>query len=146
MTNLGLSLIGSLVLVFLELIWFMGMRAAATVDIALPLLCGMVLVGMQIMGLPLHQMSVTGLIIALGFLIDDVIVDDYTQLVQRGAKIPMAVRTSMRHLLIPSGAFTATTVLAPMAIALPSGRCGRFSGSLGTLPFLWRFTAHSCWP
>ncbi len=133
MTNLGLNLVASLVIVFLVLIWFMGMRAAVTVGVALPLSCGMVLTGMQIMDLPLHQMSVTGLIIALGLLIDNaiVIVDDYKQRVQRGVQIPLAVRSSLRHLLIPLGASTATTVLAFMPIALASGGVGDFTGSLG---------------
>ena len=40
---------------------------------------GMVLLGMQLMDIPLHQMSVTGLIISLGLLIDNaiVVVEDY---------------------------------------------------------------------
>ncbi len=133
MTSLGLNLVAALAIVFLVLVWFMGMRAAVTVGIALPLSCGMVLTGMQVMGLPLHQMSVTGLIIALGLLIDNaiVIVDDYKLRVQRGVDIPTAVRASIRHLLIPLGASTATTVLAFMPIALAAGGVGDFTGSLG---------------
>ena len=34
----------------------------------------MVLIGLRVLGIPIHQMSVTGLIIALGLLIDNVIV------------------------------------------------------------------------
>jgi len=133
MTSLGLNLVAALVIVFLVLVWFLGMRAAVTVGIALPLSCGMVLTGMQIIGLPLHQMSVTGLIIALGLLIDNaiVIVDDYKLRVQRGVAIPAAIRTSIRHLLVPLGASTATTVLAFMPIALAGGGVGDFTGSLG---------------
>lgn len=133
MNSLGLNLVAALGIVFLVLVWFLGIRAAVTVGIALPLSCGMVLTGMQMMDLPLHQMSVTGLIIALGLLIDNaiVIVDDYKLRVQRGMTIPSAIRASVRHLLVPLGASTATTVLAFLPIALAGGGVGDFTGSLG---------------
>ena len=133
MNNLAANLVAALLIVFVVLVWFMGLRAAVIVGIALPLSCAMVLTGMQWMNLPMHQMSITGLIIALGLLIDNaiVIVDDYSARVRSGETIPDAVRRSVRHLVVPLGASTATTVLAFMPIALAPGGVGDFTGSLG---------------
>jgi len=65
MNDLGMNLVFALVIVMLILIWFMGLRSALTVGVALPLSGAMVLIGMQFLEIPLHQMSVTGLIISL---------------------------------------------------------------------------------
>ena len=79
MVSLGTNLVFALILVLLLLIWMMGLRSALTVGVALPLSGSMVLVGMMYLQIPLHQMSVTGLIISLGLLIDNaiVVVEDY---------------------------------------------------------------------
>ena len=64
----------------------MGWRSALVVSCALPLTILMVLAGMHIMGISLDQMSVTGMIIALGLLIDNaiVVVDEVRQRRIRG--------------------------------------------------------------
>ncbi len=133
MNSLGANLMFALVIVLLVLIWFMGMRSAITVGIALPLSAGMVLIGMQFLAIPLHQMSITGLIISLGLLIDNaiVVVEDYKLKRSRGNAIPEAISAAVRHLLIPLGASTATTVFAFMPIALAPGGVGDFTGTIG---------------
>ncbi len=133
MQSLGYNLMFALVIVLLALIWFMGVRSALTVGIALPLSAAMVLVGMQVLDIPLHQMSVTGLIISLGLLIDNaiVVVEDYKLRRRKGDEIPLAIRHAIRHLLVPLGASTATTVFAFMPIAFAPGGVGDFTGTLG---------------
>ena len=123
MQSLGTNLLFALVIVMLVLVWFMGVRSAFTVGIALPLSGGMVLLGMQLMDIPLHQMSVTGLIISLGLLIDNaiVVVEDYKLRRRHGEDIPEAISKAIKHLLVPLGASTATTVFAFMPIALAPG-------------------------
>jgi multidrug efflux pump subunit AcrB len=93
----------------------------------------MVLVGMMYLQIPLHQMSVTGLIISLGLLIDNaiVVVEDYKLKRKRGAQISTAIEQSIQHLWVPLGASTATTVFAFMPIALAPGGVGDFTGTLG---------------
>ena len=93
MNSLANNLIFALIIVLLVLIWLMGIRSALTVGIALPLSASMVLVGMQVLDIPLHQMSVTGLIISLGLLIDNaiVVVEDYKLRRSRGAQIDEAI-------------------------------------------------------
>ena len=133
MMSLGTNLVFALILVLLLLIWMMGLRSALTVGIALPLSGAMVLVGMMYLQIPLHQMSVTGLIISLGLLIDNaiVVVEDYKLKRKRGAQISTAIEQSIQHLWVPLGASTATTVFAFMPIALAPGGVGDFTGTLG---------------
>jgi len=133
MQSLGTNLLFALVIVMVVLVWFMGVRSAFTVGIALPLSGGMVLLGMQVMDIPMHQMSVTGLIISLGLLIDNaiVVVEDYKLRRRHGEDIPEAINKSIKHLLIPLGASTATTVFAFMPIALAPGGVGDFTGTIG---------------
>ena len=133
MRELGNNLAMALVIVLVTLIWFMGVRSALTVGIALPLSAAMVLMGMQLLGVPLHQMSVTGLIISLGLLIDNaiVVVEDYKLRRASGAHIAPAIQRAVKHLLIPLGASTATTVFAFMPIAMSPGGVGDFTGTLG---------------
>ena len=133
MMALATNLAFALILVLLVLIWMMGLRSALTVGLALPLSAGMVLIGMMYLDIPLHQMSVTGLIISLGLLIDNaiVVVEDYKLKRQRGAPIDQAIEQSIQHLWVPLGASTATTVFAFMPIALAPGGVGDFTGTLG---------------
>ena len=133
MVSLATNLIFALILVLLVLIWMMGLRSAVTVGLALPLSAAMVLIGMMYLDIPLHQMSVTGLIISLGLLIDNaiVVVEDYKLKRKSGAAIADAINQSVHHLWIPLGASTATTVFAFMPIALAPGGVGDFTGTLG---------------
>ncbi len=134
LSSLGWNLVISLLLVLVVLLVFMGLRSAIIVGTALPLTSAMVLIGMQLLSIPLHQMSVTGLIISLGLLIDNaiVIVDDYQLRRSRGLEIPAALSLSIKHLAVPLFASTATTVLAFLPIALAPGGVGDFTGTLGS--------------
>ena len=133
MNDLGMNLVFAMIIVMLVLIWFMGLRSAFTVGVALPLSGAMVLIGMQFLNVPLHQMSVTGLIISLGLLIDNaiVVVEDYRLQRKRGAEITEAISRAVRHLVVPLGASTATTAFAFMPIALAPGGVGDFTGTIG---------------
>ncbi len=133
MSDLGTNLLFALCIVMVVLVWFMGVRSALTVGVALPLSAGMVLIGMQLLDIPMHQMSVTGLIISLGLLIDNaiVVVEDYKLRRSRDADIAESIAAAIRHLLVPLGASTATTVFAFMPIALSPGGVGDFTGTIG---------------
>lgn len=127
--NLGLGV----VLVALILVVMMGWRASVLVASALPLTLLMVLTGFYWLGVPLHQISLTGLIIALGLLIDNVIIsaDTYQKARFKGASPEQAVRATASGLAVPLGASTLTTTLTFMTIVLLPGNAGAFVGSLG---------------
>ncbi len=123
---LGAALVAVVVFVM------MGWRSALAVSMALPLSCLMVLSGMKILGVPIHQMSVTGLIIALGLLIDNaiVVVDEVNLQLDKGLDEEAAVVGTVRHLGVPLLSSTLTTVLAFMPLVLMPGPAGEFVGSI----------------
>ena len=110
----------------------MGWRNALIVVSALPLAACMVLTGMKMQDIPIHQMSVTGLIIALGLLIDNaiVMVDEVTYKMRIGKSASQAIRDCVGHLFIPLLGSTLTTCLAFGPIALMPGPAGEFVGSI----------------
>ena len=120
-------LLGALCVV-VSTVLLMGWKSALVVGSALPLSVMMVLGGMRILEIPLHQMSVTGLVIALGLLIDNavVVVDEIQHKLNRGFKPQKAISNSLSHLTIPLLASTLTTILAFMPIVLLPGNTGEF--------------------
>jgi multidrug efflux pump subunit AcrB len=132
LTNLVGSLLGSATLVVAVLFFMMGIRSALLVATALPLTVAMALGGMNVLGVPLHQTSITGLIVAIGILIDTAIISvDYFNERRRSGESPgaAAVHTA-RRLVVPLSASTLTTVLAFLPIALMPGGAGEFVGPI----------------
>ncbi len=66
--------IEAVMVVVLVALFLMDWRSALVVALAIPLTVAMTLVGMWVFGLPLHQISIAALIIALGMLVDDPVV------------------------------------------------------------------------
>ena len=101
-------------LVFLVTLLMMGWRSAIIVGTSLPLSILMVFGWMNVMGIPLHQMSITGLIVALGMSIDNaiVMVDEVSNHLKSGFKPLNAISNSVNHLAVPLLSSTITTVLA----------------------------------
>ena len=124
----------SALIVFAVLFLVMGWRSAIVVGLALPLTVCLVLVLFNLFGIPLHQMSVTGLIISLGLLIDNAIVvaDEYDQDRAKGMSPMEAIERSLSHLVAPLAASTLTTALAFVPIATLPGSAGEFVSILGT--------------
>lgn len=122
------------VAVFCVIFFLMGWRSALVVSIALPLAAMMVLFGMRLTDTPIHQMSITGLIIALGLLIDNaiVIVEEMSIKMRQGASPGEAVSQSVSHLFLPLLGSTLTTAFAFAPIALMPGPAGEFVGSIAT--------------
>ncbi|MCA9015923.1 MAG: efflux RND transporter permease subunit, partial [Planctomycetaceae bacterium] len=114
------------------IVFMMGWRNALVIGTALPLSAFMVLTGLRFLEIPIHQMSVTGLIIALGLLIDNaiVVVDEVRAKLHTGMAPDDAVVSTVRHLAVPLLGSTLTTVLAFAPIALMPGPAGEFVGSI----------------
>ena len=126
--NLGMGT-AAVVLVVLVL---MGWRSMLVVGLALPLSALIVIAGMRVMSIPIHQMSVTGLIVALGLLIDNaiVIVEEVRTRIAAGELPQHSISGSVRHLGIPLFGSTLTTALAFLPIATLPGPSGEFVGSI----------------
>ena len=155
LNSLILNLLLGAALVFSTTVVMMGWRSALIVGSALPLSVLMVFGWMNWLDIPLHQMSITGLIVALGILIDNAIVmvdevvgrlRDEVQIrkgaeVQRGGgaevqnrrgsrTAKVAISQSIKTLAIPLLSSTLTTVLAFLPIALLPGSTGEFVGTI----------------
>lgn len=126
---LGVSLV-------MAVVWLtMGLGSALVVGASLPLTAMVVLMLMGYLGVPIHQMSITGLIIALGLLIDNAIVvtDEVRRRLAKGggtADRAEAVGGAVKHLAVPLLGSTLTTVFAFAPIVLMPGGAGEFVGTI----------------
>lgn len=133
LNSLMLNLLLGATLVFGVTLVMMGWQAAVTVGFALPLSLLMVFGLMGLLGISLHQISITGLIVALGILIDTaiVMVDEVRRHLQQGMAVETAINRSVQYLSVPLLSSTITTVLAFLPIALVPGSVGEFIGTIG---------------
>lgn len=122
----------------------LGLRAALVVAAALPLVSLATVATMNLIDLPIHQMSVTGLIVALGLVVDAAIVmnDEIRKALAAGVARLEAVSSSVRRLAMPLFASTATTVFSFLPMALLPGGVGEFVGPIAVaviLMLIWSF-------
>jgi len=132
MSTLISNLIVGMLLVMAVTMVTMGWRAALVVGAALPITSLAVFGWMSVLGVPIHQMSVTGLIIALGLLIDNAIIAvDEIQLEMQHGDTPLnAVIKTVDYIKVPLLASTITTVMAFAPIYLLPGAAGEFVGTI----------------
>ncbi|WJG09991.1 efflux RND transporter permease subunit [Aliiglaciecola sp. LCG003] len=125
-------LMGSLVVMAVVFL-FMGFRSAWIVGISLPLSAAFTIFSLSFFDEQIHQMSIFGIIIAIGLLIDNAIVitDEIRANLLNSANSRMdALVKSVRHLFNPLLASTLTTILGFMPIFLLPGNIGDFIGSI----------------
>ncbi|MEL6490430.1 MAG: efflux RND transporter permease subunit [Cyanobacteria bacterium J06621_3] len=130
-TLIGNLVVGALLVMAVTMVT-MGWRAALVVGAALPITALAVFGWMSVLGVPIHQMSVTGLIIALGLLIDNAIIAvDEIQLEMEHGDTPLkAVVKTVNYIKVPLLASTITTIMAFAPIYLLPGAAGEFVGSI----------------
>lgn len=114
------SLVQGIVLVGVVMFLFVGLRPALLVMLSIPLSILFALAGVDLAGYGLQQMTIVGLVIALGLLVDDAIV-----VIENVGRLRRLGRTRLRAALEgtadvgwPSVSGTVTTVLAflPMSV------------------------------
>lgn len=127
--SLGLGVLMVMVIVWL----MMGWRASIPICAALPLTILGVLFLMMPFDIDLHQMSITGLILALGILIDNpiIVVDNIQRRVESGATPQDSLVSAVKHVARPLVASNVTTILAFAPILMIPGPTGEFLGQLG---------------
>ncbi len=141
LSEVGVNMAIGVALVVSVLLITLGVRAAAIVALVLPVVSLATLATMNMIGLPIHQMSVTGLIVALGLLVDAAIVmtDEIRRRLQDGLKREDAVAEAVRRLAAPLLASTVTTALAFMPMILLPGPAGDFVGAIAIAVVLMLF-------
>ena len=149
-TNLFLGVL----VIMAVIVVLMGWHSALVVGVALPLTIGGLFMTLAFFGVPLHQMSLFGLIIALGLLIDNaiVVVDEVAHQRQKGCDAFTAVRQTVSHLGAPLLASTLTTVASFTPIMLLPGPAGEFIGTIAVsvnvsllISLFLSLTLIACW-
>lgn len=126
--NLENSIIFGVILVVLVLMFFMGLRNALFVGIAIPLSMFLAFIILNLAGISLNMMVLFGLILALGMLVDNgiVVVENIFRLKQLGYSNIRAAKEGVGEVAWPIITSTATTLAAFMPLAFWGGLIGEF--------------------
>jgi len=133
LTELTENLLLGSVVVMLVILVFMGAKASFIVGLALPLCAAFAIFSLSFFDQQIHQMSIFGIIIAIGLLIDNAIVitdEIRINLLDLSITRLQALEKSVTHLFAPLLASTLTTVLGFMPIFLLTGNIGDFIGAI----------------
>lgn len=126
--NLENSIISGVILVTLVLLFFLGLRNALFVGIAIPLSMLMGILFIYMSGVTLNIVVLFALILALGLLVDNgiVVIENIYRYVQEGYSLIDASKQGAGEVALPIIASTATTLAAFVPIAFWPGLVGSF--------------------
>ena len=127
-SNLLNSIIFGIILVVGVLLFFLGLRNALFVGVAIPLSMLMSFFILNTMGVTLNVMVLFSLVLALGMLVDNgiVTVENIYRHMAEGKKPTQAVIAGVGEIAMPIIASTATTLAAFVPLALWPGIMGEF--------------------
>ncbi len=127
-SNLENSIIFGIILVVGVLLFFLGLRNALFVGIAIPLSMLMSFLILNSMGITLNVMVLFSLVLALGMLVDNgiVIVENIYRYMDEGNSAQKSVVEGVGEVAWPIISSTATTVAAFVPLALWPGIIGEF--------------------
>jgi multidrug efflux pump subunit AcrB/outer membrane protein TolC len=117
--------IGSVIVVTIILL---PIRVAVIAATAIPVTVAATLGVLNAVGIPLHQVSIAGLIVSLGILVDDAIViaDNYIELLDHGVPRADAAWRSATEMAVPVLAATLTIIASFLPLVTLSGSPGEF--------------------
>ena len=127
-SSLENNIISGLLLVVAVLLFFLGLRTAPFVGLAIPLSMLISFVIMQMVGFTLNMVVLFSLILALGMLVDNaiVVVENIYRYRERGYDGVAAARFATGEVSTPIIASTATTLAAFLPLAFWPGLVGEF--------------------
>jgi CzcA family heavy metal efflux pump len=125
-------LVGGLLAVIVLLLFLRDWRLTLVASITLPLTVISTFQVMRWLGQTINVMSMGGLAVAIGLIIDDavVVVEGIYRYLDNGYSAPDAVRGAMRELVPPVVGSTLTTVVVFVPLGLLSGVVGQFFRAL----------------
>lgn len=131
LSHLGFEFLTAILLVIFTLLP-LGARASLIVMISIPLSLGLGLIVMNAAGFSLNQLSIVGLVVALGLLVDDsiVVVENIERWLREGATKREAVLKGTKQIGIAVVGCTATLVIAFLPLAFLPDIAGEFIKSL----------------
>jgi multidrug efflux pump subunit AcrB len=127
-----LNVIAALVIVIASLLFTMGIRSALVISFILLVTVGATLTTMQIIGVPLHRISLGALIISLGMMVDNAVVITEAILVgvKKGRKKLDIAKEIVTQTKWPLLAGTLVGVIAFAPIGFAPGETAEFTGDL----------------
>jgi len=130
--DLGWNALGGGVIVIFMVSFFLGRRQGLVVSVSLPLSVLLALTLMRLTGIDLNQVSIFGLVLALGMLVDSslVVVENIGRHLEAGDELRQAVIVGADEVKTPVMASTLTTVAAFVPMALLEGDMGAFIAGL----------------
>jgi CzcA family heavy metal efflux pump len=125
-------LLGCALCVLVIALFLRDWRAGAAASLAVPLTLGASFLPLRMFGASLNLMSLGGLAVAIGLVIDDaiVVVEGIGRLVEQDVPPPTAADQATRTLLGPLLGTTATTLVVCLPLAWLQGVVGRFFAAL----------------
>jgi len=128
LNNLENSIISGVILVVLVLAFFMNLRNALFVGIAIPMSMFMSFMLLNFFGISINLMVLFSLILALGMLVDNgiVVVENIYRLIEEGYSTVRAAKEGVGEVALPIITSTATTLAAFLPLAFWSGLIGEF--------------------
>ena len=129
------NLISSIYLVVIVVFLAMGLRNSVVVSIPIPIVTCVVFIYMYMTGIPIHQVSIASLIVALGLLVDNGVVanDNINVYIDNGMNKFDACVKGVKDVMIPMLTSTLTTVASFMPLTMMNGGAGKFVKSLPIL-------------
>ncbi len=126
--NLENSIISGVILVVLVLLFFLGLRNALFVGLAIPLSMLMGILFLSLTGVTMNIVVLFSLILALGLLVDNaiVLVENIYRYMQEGYNGWEAAKYGAGEIAMPIIASTATTLAAFLPLAFWPGIMGEF--------------------
>ena len=126
--NLVNSIISGVILVVLVLLFFLGLRNASFVGLAIPLSMLTGIMFLYISGTTMNIVVLFSLILALGLLVDNaiVVVENIYRYMQQGSDKATAAKFGASEVAMPIIASTATTLAAFIPLAVWPGLMGEF--------------------
>jgi len=129
--HLGFDFVLAIVLVVITLLP-LGFRASLIVMISIPLSLALGLIALNLLGFSLNQLSIVGLVVALGLLVDDsiVVVENIERWLREGHSRMDAILKGTKQIGIAVVGCTVTLVIAFLPLAFLPDMAGEFIRSL----------------
>jgi multidrug efflux pump subunit AcrB len=126
--NLGLNALGGGLIVVLLVSLFLGVRQGLVVTVSIPLSVLITFILMRLSGIDLTQVSIFGLVLALGMLVDSsmVVVESIGSRLEQGEAPFVAVTNGVGVVRTPVISSVLTTVAAFVPMLLLTGTIGKF--------------------
>ncbi len=131
-SELGNSLLLGMLLVSIVLTVFLGMRPGLVVASVIPLVTFTALAVYNFSGNVLHQMAISGLVIALGMLVDNaiVMVENIQYHIDQGKRKSAASIIAVKQLSFSLFSATGTTLAAFIPMLMAKGNTGDFTNAI----------------